>query len=202
MEEQVLTTTRRPRRPAFDREKGVEIAQALFHSRGYDAVSVADLTQALDINTPSLYAAYGSKLALFERVLQRYKGLDSLKAATYLRPGRPPAEALTEMLIAAARIYTSEPNRLGCLVTEATQADDPQAREIAATLAKGCTDVIRDYVAEHANPTETQRITDYVLMIVRGLSSYACLKNSEEQLVNCARTAGRTLEAEFGTVTS
>lgn len=200
MEESALTTARRPRRPAFDREKGVEIAQALFHARGYDAVSVADLTQALDINTPSLYAAYGSKLELFERTLKRYKEKDFLNSAKFLRPGRPPAEALTELLVAAARIYTKDPNRLGCMVTEAMQADDAQAREIAGALAKGCTDVIRNYVAEHAPKKEAQRITDYVLMIVRGMSSYACLKNSQKQLMDCARTAGRTLDVEFSSL--
>ncbi|TDK28817.1 TetR/AcrR family transcriptional regulator, partial [Rhizobium deserti] len=49
----------RPRR--FDPDQGIAVAQRLFHARGYDAVSVADLTDALGINPPSLYSAYGSK---------------------------------------------------------------------------------------------------------------------------------------------
>ena len=69
----------RQRRPAFDREQGVEIAKALFHARGYDAVSIADLTHALEINPPSLYAAYGSKFALFERTLRSYRSTDFLQ---------------------------------------------------------------------------------------------------------------------------
>lgn len=44
----------RLRRPAFDREAGVAIAQVLFHEHGYDAVSIADLTQALNIKPPSI----------------------------------------------------------------------------------------------------------------------------------------------------
>lgn len=44
----------RLRRLAFDREAGVAIAQALFHEHGYDAVSIADLTQALNIKQPGI----------------------------------------------------------------------------------------------------------------------------------------------------
>ena len=72
----IVTTTkpgRTPGRPRqFDAEQAIETAQRLFHARGYDAVSVADLTQAFGINPPSFYAAFGSKLGLYTRVLQRY----------------------------------------------------------------------------------------------------------------------------------
>ena len=46
-------------------------AQQLFHERGYDAVSVADVTDALGINPPSFYAAFGSKDALVQEVFRR-----------------------------------------------------------------------------------------------------------------------------------
>ena len=60
----------RPRR--FDPVEALAIAQQLFHAKGYDAVSVADLTKALGINPPSFYAAFGSKAALYSRILDRY----------------------------------------------------------------------------------------------------------------------------------
>ena len=81
----------RQRRPAFDREHGVAVAQALFHARGYDAVGVAELTGALGIVPPSLYAAYGSKLALFERALASYVTTDALPLEHVLASGKPPA---------------------------------------------------------------------------------------------------------------
>ena len=59
----------RPRR--FDPDAAVATAQQLFHARGYDAVSVADLTEALGINPPSFYAAFGSKAGLYARILDR-----------------------------------------------------------------------------------------------------------------------------------
>ena len=85
----------RQRRPAFDREQGIAIAQALFHQRGFDAVSLADLTEAMNIKPPSFYAAYGSKAELFERAMHRYAGENALPVDKLLAPDRPPAEALT-----------------------------------------------------------------------------------------------------------
>ena len=135
----------RQRRPAFDREKGVEIAKSLFHARGYDAVSIADLTQALEINPPSLYAAYGSKLALFERAMRSYRSTDFLQIEKILRPGRPPAEALTDLMIAAARHYTKNADKCGCMITEALQGDDEQACALAAEQAKEPRDPLPDW---------------------------------------------------------
>jgi len=187
----------RQRRPAFDREKGVEIAKSLFHARGYDAVSIADLTQALEINPPSLYAAYGSKLALFERALRSYRSTDFLQIEKILRPGRPPAEALTDLMIAAARHYTKDPATRGCMITEALQGDDEQACTLAAEQAKEPREQIRSYVAAHAPISEVDRISDYLLLNLRGLSAYSRLGYTQKKLIDCARTAGRALGGEF-----
>ena len=192
-----MTPTTRQRRPAFDRQNGVEIARRLFHASGYDAVGVADLTQALGIVPPSLYAAYGSKLGLFERALESYCANNTLPLEKHLRAGRPPAEALTDLMVAAARHYTRDPEQLGCLVTESMQADDPQARELANRFAKTGSDVIRSYIAHHAAKKDVERISDYVLLNLRGLSSYARLGYSQKKLVDCSRTAGLAFDAEF-----
>ncbi|WP_201161175.1 TetR/AcrR family transcriptional regulator, partial [Klebsiella grimontii] len=84
-----MTTTkpgRTPGRPRqFDAEQAIETAQRLFHARGYDAVSVADLTQAFGINPPSVYAAFGSKLGLYTRVLQRYSQIGAIPMDAVLR---------------------------------------------------------------------------------------------------------------------
>ncbi|SHM46033.1 transcriptional regulator, TetR family [Sphingobium sp. YR657] len=192
-----MTTTTRQRRPAFDRENGVEIARKLFHASGYDAVGIAELTQALGIVPPSLYAAYGSKLGLFQRALGSYCASNTLPLKRYLRPDRPPAEALTDLMVAAAKHYTRDPEQLGCMITEAMQADDPKAREVANGFAKANIDVIRTYIAQHAARKDVERLTDYVLLNLRGLSSYARLGYSQKKLIDCSRTAGRAFDAEF-----
>ena len=60
----------RPR--AFDREAALARATQLFWRQGYEATSIAELTEAMGIGSPSLYAAFGSKEALYAEALEHY----------------------------------------------------------------------------------------------------------------------------------
>src|SRR5256885_11333451 len=61
----------RPRE--FDREAALEQAIDVFWRHGYEATSVSDLTAAMGINPPSLYAAFGDKEKLFLEAVERYQ---------------------------------------------------------------------------------------------------------------------------------
>ena len=60
----------RPR--SFCTEKALDSAMQVFWRKGYEGASIAELTKAIGINSPSLYAAFGSKKELFHRVLVHY----------------------------------------------------------------------------------------------------------------------------------
>ena len=186
----------RQRRPAFDREQGIAIAQALFHQRGFDAVSLADLTEAMNIKPPSFYAAYGSKAELFERAMHRYAGENALPMDKLLAPDRPPAEALTALLVAAAKQYGRDSALRGCLITEGMRADDPIARDMAEKLGDAGIQAIRRYLDE-VRPDAAQALADYLLVTLRGLSAAACSGMSCERLVEVAQTAGKLISREF-----
>jgi TetR/AcrR family transcriptional repressor for divergent bdcA len=180
----------RPRR--FDPEQAVATAQRLFHARGYDAVSVADLTEALGINPPSFYAAFGSKAGLYGRILGRYSAADGLPLAEILRPGRPVGEALAALLEEAARRYAADPAAAGCLVIEGARCNDPEARQAARALAATAEDAIRRFVAA-THPDAAGRLADYVLTVMTGLSALAREGHGLDRLLASARLASLVL---------
>jgi AcrR family transcriptional regulator len=65
----------RPR--AFDRDKALQAAINVFWEKGYDGASMKDLTVAMGINSPSLYAVFGDKQQLYLEAIDRYSNDDS-----------------------------------------------------------------------------------------------------------------------------
>ncbi|MGM1065089.1 TetR/AcrR family transcriptional regulator [Saccharothrix sp. Mg75] len=118
----------RPR--GFDLDTALDRALELFWRNGYDGTSVADLTAALGIAKPSLYAAFGSKELLLARVLQRY--VDGPGAATGRAVAEPTAHAVATSLVEAAIALTAgEGTPRGCLSVKCAQAHDDAARALA-----------------------------------------------------------------------
>ncbi len=180
----------RPRR--FDPDAAVATAQQHFHARGFDAVSVADITEALGINPPSFYAAFGSKLGLYTRSLEHWTKTGAIPLADILRPDRPVAEALAAVLEEAARRYAAEPAAGGCLVLEGTRCNDGEARAAARVFLHAAEDTIRAYVATR-HPDAAERITDFVSTTMAGLSAKARDGHREDRLLATARLAGLAL---------
>src|SRR5262245_50396974 len=103
----------RPR--SFDADEAVDRAMKLFHARGYDAVGVAELVAAFGIKPPSFYAAFGSKLGLLERALERYGKSEANVFATAQEKGGSVVEVIGRTLDTAARIYPENGGASGCL---------------------------------------------------------------------------------------
>ncbi len=180
----------RPRR--FDLDQAVATAQQLFHARGYDAVSVSDVTEAMGINPPSFYAAFGSKAGLYRRVLDRWAETGAIPFGDILRPDRPVAEALANLLEEAARHYAADSAAPGCLVLEGTRCNDREAREAACAFNVAAEAAIRDYVGAR-HPEAAERVTDFVSTTMSGLSAKARNGHSLGQLLATARLAGSAL---------
>ena len=60
----------RPR--AFDKDEALDRAMTVFWTKGYEGASLSELTKAMGINAPSLYAAFGNKEGLLRAALDRY----------------------------------------------------------------------------------------------------------------------------------
>lgn len=181
----------RPRR--FDREEAVATAQQLFHARGYDAVSVAEVTKALGINPPSFYAAFGNKAGLYSRVLDRWAETGAIPLEEILHPDVPVDEGLSSLLEEAARRYAASPSTSGCLVLEGTRCNDSDARAAATGYNLAAERMIRDYVAAR-HPKQAEQVADFVSTTMSGLSAKARNGHSLDQLVSTARLAALAVE--------
>lgn len=177
----------RPRR--FDPEEAVSKALPLFHERGYDAVSVADVTEALGINPPSFYAAFGNKAGLYSRILDHWSNTSAIPFADILTPDRPVADALAHVLEEAARHYVGEPYSGGCLVLEGTRCNDTEARAAALAFNLRAEEALRNYIGAR-HPEQAEALADFVSTTMSGLSAKARNGHRLEQLLATARIAG------------
>src|SRR5712672_80887 len=101
----------------FDVDEALDRALEVFWRRGYEGASLPDLTAAMGINRPSLYAAFGSKEGLFRRALDRY----AEGPAAYVREAldEPTARRVAERLLGGAAERLTDPrNPGGCLVVQ------------------------------------------------------------------------------------
>lgn len=124
-----------PGRPrSFDTDKALDAALRVFWESGYEGASLSDLTAAMGINKPSLYAAYGDKAALFGKVVDRYVQTQSVLWEEAL--GDPSARSgLERILNAAADSLTCAQNPHGCLLVQSALACDEKAEYIKKELA-------------------------------------------------------------------
>ncbi len=187
----------RPR--AFDADKALVRALHVFWRKGYEGTSLSDLTEAMGINRPSLYAAYGNKEELFCKALDFYaKECDIL-----LQNGvkEPTARAVIERLLFSAADGVTRPgNPRGCLTVRVALACGEEAeiirRQLAANRAKG-QEVIRKRLERakaegdlpgNQNPTDLAR---YVATVCQGMSVQAAGGASREELRRVAEIALR-----------
>ena len=176
----------RPRK--FDPEEAVAVAQCLFHARGYDEVSVADVTDALGIKTPSFYAAFGSKAGLYARVIERYADHGAVPLKELLSADLPVADSLAAVLEEAARRYCADPQATGCIVLEGCGSNDREARMSARAARAVAENVIFDYIAARY-PEQARDLTEYISTVMIGLSAKARQGQSLEQLLSTTRLA-------------
>ena len=75
----------------FDADEALDRALEVFGARGYEGATLPELTKAMGINRPSLYAAFGNKEQLFHKALDRYQtGPQSFVNEALKKPSAPP----------------------------------------------------------------------------------------------------------------
>ena len=129
----------RPR--VFDVDKALDAALELFWRHGYEGTSLAMLTKAMGINTPSLYAAYGNKEALFGRVVEHYLQFPVSYMAQAL--AEPTARRVAEQFLSGMIRLATHPDHPagGCLLVRGALAtgptNDPIRQQLSAIRSQG-----------------------------------------------------------------
>lgn len=122
----------RPR--SFKIEEALESALKVFWEKGYEGASLPELTEAMGINRPSLYSAFGNKEGLFLRVLDHYRAT----AASYLGDALRKAtarEAFEALLKGAIDLQAGGQTPVGCLFVHGALVCTEDSTSIKRELA-------------------------------------------------------------------
>ncbi len=180
----------RPRE--FDRDAALAKARDAFWSRGYEAVSMADLVESLGIASARIYAAFGSKETLFREAVALYDEGDGGFATRALAEEPSVAPAIERSLREAVETYTRKGRPQGCMiVSSATNctADNDNVREFLADYRRCRTtslvERLERAVTEGELPSDidAQALGDYYATVLHGLSVQARDGVSRERLL-------------------
>ncbi len=130
-----LPQKRSPGRPReFDRDSALKAAMLVFWRYGYEGASLADLTEAMEISKPTLYAAFGDKETLLREALHMYLGLHAEAYTTALN--LPTVKQIAEAwlrLVGGVREEAAVPS--GCFVVQGALVGSKASRVIQDELA-------------------------------------------------------------------
>ena len=191
---------RRPRgRPrAFDRDQALARAMQVFWSKGYEAASLADLTQAMGINPPSLYAAFGDKERLFIEAVRRYH--ENVRMSCPYA-GEPTARGAVERLLTElAALFTDRSHPAGCLsvmamITSGTTS--PRLHKMVADERAMAKSRLRERIqrgvedGDLAPDTDVAALTDFYSAVINGMSLQAREGASRKAMLAMVETAMR-----------
>lgn len=157
----------------------------LFWRHGYEGVSVADLTSAIGIAPPSLYAAFGSKAGLYREALDLYAGLpgalDGMEGAETI------GQAVTGLLNAAILAVTAEDR--GCMISTGLLEGATEHQDLARELGdrrRALRDRIADALSRWVERSEAERLAAYLSAVQQGMSVQARDGATAEELSRIA----------------
>jgi AcrR family transcriptional regulator len=191
----------RPR--AFDMDEALDQALHVFWEKGYEGASICDLTEAMGINSPSLYAAFGNKETLFKKALNRYEAVrDQIMEETFAAPTA--REAMARLLEDTADRLSDKRNPTGCLMVQGALSGGEECeavkKDLAARRAAGEV-LIRERLKRgkregdlpaDADPAALAR---FVATVMQGMAVQASGGASRKELHEIADTALRAWPA-------
>jgi AcrR family transcriptional regulator len=191
----------RPR--AFDIDTALDHALQVFWRKGYEGTSLSDLTKAMGINRPSLYAAFGNKANLFRKALDRYT--EGPAAYTHKALDEPTARAVVERLLRGVVDLLADPRTpQGCLAVQGAlacvDAADAIRQELISRRAAGEAALrqrLERAIADGDLPADADPadLARYVTTVSQGMAVQAAGGASREELRRVVEMALRAWPA-------
>lgn len=178
----------------FDCDAVLAAAVEVFWLKGYDGASLTDLTEAMGINRPSLYASFGDKRSLYLKAIEVYaKGVGSDPIRAFEAQGNP-REAITayfkKQIEAQCR---SGAAAKGCLLGSCATSSVGDFPEIRKFLSEGIQADIKRLEANFENFKQADLLpacfpshekAKLVLDIMHGFSFQARLEECRDKLMD------------------
>lgn len=187
----------RGRPSAFDYEDALEKALKVFWTRGYEGASMAELSEAMGINRPSIYAAYGNKEALFSKALSRYMNGPAAYVAEAMQEPTAKQVAL-KFLTQSAEFLSNDSNPRGCMIAIGSLfsgAGSEQVQQELVAYRQGYENVLRERfdLAKSQNDlpqnVNTAALAKYIATVHQGMSVQATSGATKEELLAVVRLA-------------
>lgn len=185
------------RRREFDENAVVDRAMGVFWRLGYDGATIIELTKAMQLSSPSIYIAFGSKRALFDAVLARYRERRSGYKAWVLA-GSTAYDVAERLLLGAAEWLVAPGEPLGCLSVQAGLSTGVAHLDIPQQMAtmRGQLEIDLRGRFEQAQAdgdlsatTDPAALARYLQTVFLGMSLQAAAGCNRADLVGVAKSA-------------
>ena len=127
-------TTQRGRPKLYDTEAALKAAGAVFWAKGFSGASLDDLSNAMGMNRPSIYRAFGDKEEIYRQALNQFASIMDEAFNQTLIKEQDIRKGLKKFYLKAMEVYSSDETALGCMVWSTAPAATLIHPEVQADL--------------------------------------------------------------------
>ena len=194
-------TLERGRPRIFDEEQALDAALGVFWRNGYQGASLDELTRAMGINKPSLYAAFGNKEKLYLRALERYRDQQLTKHAAAMVAEPQLKKAMRKFLRSVATMLTAPELPGGCMAVNnaVTCGVTALPERVGAAIGKVFEEAVFGLLKQRLEKelkqrnlpksTSVEQLADYFTVIMSGMAVMSKVGVTQKRLFSTIELA-------------
>ncbi|MEM6453167.1 MAG: TetR/AcrR family transcriptional regulator [Cyanobacteria bacterium P01_D01_bin.105] len=171
---------------AFDPNEALDAAMRVFWLKGYEGASLSDLTEAMGINKPSLYAKFDDKRTLFLAAIEHYKATIGAPHLEKLLEGKTVRETIAGYFSAVNTTLTSPDSPPGCMIgsvaTDMAGRDEEIRAQIASLFASTEVFLTQRFKELGDAPIDEQTLAEIVVSFAQSLAARARVGATQSEL--------------------